>query len=171
MEDKDALVQASLPLVADTSTFHPLMHKYLSYRACGFGVREAGKLAGINERTVRRWREANPEFSRLDTVDVKELVESFAHKYLSLEFVRNYRLVLKKDFDVIVKSVKGLALSAQENQYLLKLRVHYTPEQLNILKRLAGADSLTEFDFTQVVLDFSRERMLISGTARQTEGN
>jgi len=169
-ENTEAAVEATLPLVADTSSFHPLMQHYLSYRACGFSVREACILAKVNEKTVRRWRATNPEFSRLDTVDVKELVEEFAHKYLSVEFVRNYRLVLRKDFHIITKSISDPAsLSKEEQQYLLKLRSHYTPEQLTVLKKMAEAGTLTEFDFTKVVLDFSRERLLVEGSKRQTE--
>ena len=152
------ITKAILPIIADTGTFHPLMEKYLSYRACGFSIREACKLSGVHQNTVRRWREANPEFNRLDTVAVGELVDKFSHTYLGIEFTRNFRLVLRKDFEILIRSIANPAsLSSADNQYLLKLRSHYSPEQFAIVRKLAEVGSLSEFDFTKMVLSFSQE--------------
>jgi len=138
----------TLPNLSD----NPFKHKYLSFRACGFTIREAAQLAGIKEKTVRAWRHLDEEFKELDTTQLKELRENFAEKFIEVEFLRNFRLILKKDYEVIIKSITNPDnLTQHESAYLKQARAHYTPQQLNIIRNALGGDGVREFNYTQFI--------------------
>ena len=174
--DTEAIAESLVPYYPEDSR----KTKYLSFRACGFAVREAIELCGISQRTVMRWRADDSTFKELDGKGLGELRASLSNKYLELEFVRNYRLILLKDFAVIHKAVTGkddkgneTVMSEREHQYLLKARAHYTPQQLQILdKVMSGEDGGAEFDFTKFILSLSRtadgvkQELRIEGQAR-----
>ncbi|GAH13070.1 unnamed protein product, partial [marine sediment metagenome] len=105
--------------------------RYIGYRASGFTVREAVKLVGIHQKTLSRWRDPDSPWYDAGFVDAEnklsELRKTLGVEYAHLEFLRNYRLVLEKDFRIIAKSIdQPLSLTGQEQQYLLKARGHYT---------------------------------------------
>ena len=150
-----AIAEQTLPYHLEDSK----KSKYLSYRASGFSVMESVELSGCHHKSVLRWREADSEFRRLDTADIVELRKSLSSQFLDIEFTRNFRLVMQKDFIVLYKSVKGLELSDQDNDYLLKLRNHYTPQHLAMIKQLLAGGSIKEpFDFTKLTLTIRREK-------------
>lgn len=133
--------------------------KYLRERIAGFNVRESMGRAGCSVRSVRRWREQDPEFNRLDTIGLIEARKELNTEYINIEFSRNFRMVLQKDFDILIKAMSGKDLTAQEHQYLLKLRSHYTPQQLALIKQLVGEmESKEPFDFTRLTFTLRRER-------------
>jgi len=170
MESSEIQAQTTLSSIIDIANLNNYMRAYLSFRACGFPFRDACRLAGVGETTVRRWRDTCPEFAKLDTKDnLKELVDKFSYRYLELEFLKNYRLVLKKDYDILIKSIYfPLDLDSSEQQYLLKLRSHYTPEQLAVVKKLVEVGGLEEVNFTQLVLQYGQEQLrLTTGDVRK----
>jgi|Deesub1362A_J573_1020465.scaffolds.fasta_scaffold06452_8 hypothetical protein len=130
--------------------------RYLGLRASGFTIREALRLIGKAHSTLSFWRQ-DPEFKELEE-RLPEFKKELALEYANLEFLRNYRLILEKDFRVIKKSLDNEAeLTPQEHSYLLKLRSHYTPQQLQIIESLLGSESQSDgFDFTEKVLELSR---------------
>lgn len=133
--------------------------RYLAYRVCGFNTREAMDMADVTQTSVRRWRVADEEFARLDTTGLNELKEQLSAKYLNVEFTRNFHLVLQKDFKVLVKSIKAPeTLTTQENQYLLKLRGLYSPQQFVAIQQMVGEATSDGFDFTKWVFQISKER-------------
>lgn len=162
--NKEAEARNILATIVDTANLNPYMRNYLSFRACGFTFREACQLAGVGESTVRRWRELYPDFAELDSAEyLKELVSKYSYRYLELEFLKNYRLALKKDYDILVKSIyMPDSLSPAENQYLLKMRSHYTPEQLAVLKKLIEAGGLEEVNIAQLILSFGQEQLQLT---------
>lgn len=140
---------------------------YLGYRASGFKQREALRLTGIHEKTLHRWRDADPEFVRLENALPslrKDLGVNFAH----LEFLRNYRLILQKDFEVIQKSLKkpdpkdpSTFMSKSDTDYLLRMRGQYTPQQLEVMGALVGAASSSDtkaLDFTKLIMSISQTK-------------
>lgn len=155
-----SLVEALVPYFPDDSN----KSRYLSYRACGFTVTESIGYAGITLRTLRRWRAADAEFRRLDTKDIATLRNAVGDSFLEMEYRRNYRLVLQSDFDIISKHLKskengGDPLTDKEHQYLLKVRSHYTPQQMEILSKLTSGDEDREsFDWTEMVLSVRGRR-------------
>jgi len=143
--------------------------KYLSYRACGFTIRESIRLVNVSERTLRRWRDADPEFAKIDLEGMGELRAKLGDHYIELEFRRNFRLILGQDYEIFNKAVEGQPLTDKEHAYLLKARGHYTPQQLETIERLIGEGGDEGFDFTKFVLSLHGERgdLEITGEKRR----
>ena len=137
--------------------------RYLGLRASGFTVREALGLLGKAKSTLSLWRH-DPVFVNLET-RLPELRQELALEYANLEFLRNYRLVLEKDYRVIKSSLskrtngdgKVAPMDTQDFQYLLKMRAHYTPQQLQVIETLLSAGKKgMDFNFTDFVLTMRR---------------
>lgn len=132
--------------------------KYLSYRACGFTIRESIDLVpGLSESTLRRWRKDDENFKKQDGENLPILRRETRADILNTEFSRNYRLVLMKDHEVISKSLDNKqTLNEQEHQYLMNIRKHYTPQQLAIMKQLVEKGELktglADFSFSKFVM-------------------
>lgn len=132
--------------------------RYLGLRSSGFAIREALRLIGKAQSTLSAWRH-DEVFADLEN-RIPEFRKELALEYANLEFLRNYRLVLEKDYRVLKKSLdKDLeVLPKQEHGYLVKMRSHYTPQQLQIIEALISAEGAGEvgFDFTRAVIELSR---------------
>lgn len=154
MGDTENISQSIIPYYDDTKKT-----RYLSFRVAGFAVREAMDLTPCSWRSVKRWREEDEQFGHFDTDKLADLRKELSNEYLSVEFTRNFHLVLQKDFAVLYKDAMSLPLSDREHQYLLKLRNHYTPQQLAFIKQLLGTiDPGKQFDFTKLTFIIRRER-------------
>lgn len=132
--------------------------RYLGLRSSGFAIREALRLIGKAGSTLSAWRK-DEVFADLEN-RLPEFRKELALEYANLEFLRNYRLVLEKDYRVLKKSLDKdqEVLSMQDHQYLVKMRSHYTPQQLQIIEALISAEGAGEagFDFTRAVIELSR---------------
>lgn len=130
--------------------------RYLGLRSSGMSIREALRWIGKAQSTLSAWRH-DPEFKDLED-RIPEFRRQLSLEYTNLEFVRNYRLILEKDYRVIKESLdKDAVLSAQDHQYLLKLRTHYTPQQLQIIEALViGEAAIDGFNFTDIVIEMAR---------------
>lgn len=136
---------------------------YLSYRVTNFSTRESCQLAHVSEKQVRRWREASPEFKRLDTDGLTEMRKQFATQYLDIQFTRNFQLVLQKDFRVLYKDATVGGLTKDETDYLGKIRQHYTPQSLAMVKQLLSGGTVEQpFDFTKLTMEIKREQITIT---------
>src|SRR4030042_7022176 len=72
---------------------------FLGYLVAGFSRGEAAKLVGIHRVTVARW-ELDPLFTAfLDQLAEKR--EQLSNQLLDIEYTRNFKLVLAKDFKVL----------------------------------------------------------------------
>ena len=154
--------------------------RYLGLRASGFTIREALGLIGKAKSTLSFWRH-DEQFMRLEE-SLPELRKTLAIEYAGLEFLRNYRLVLEKDFRVLKGSLTRrtatttegktytVSQDSQDFQYLLKMRAHYTPQQLQAIEQLFGTgDSGKEFNWADYVLTLShtKEEIKIETRHRQ----
>lgn len=157
----EKLVQSIIPyLVYDNNTSEDKA-RYLGYRASGFTSREAMSLVGRNMRTLTNWRNGDAEFCRIEREELPTLRSHVGREIITLEFIRNYRMILLKDFNIIRKSLKmPEKMSQGELQYLFKARQHYTPQQLAILQQLFSEDGRDgkPADFTELVLTLRRTR-------------
>lgn len=155
-----SISEAMLPLYNDGNPAN-----YLRYRICCFSVKESLQLAGIARITLDRWRK-DPAFLQLDTVDMPRLQTELSGKYLSMEFTRNFTLILRKDFEILMKDAqhrldpKNLEyiLNPDEREYLSKIRALYTPQQLAQIKELSGESKGNEFNFSEFTMRFERVR-------------
>lgn len=140
--------------------------RYLSYLIAGFSVMEAVKLAKIHLKSVMRWRESDEKFKELEESTPK-LRQQLSDQLIDIEFTRNFRLVLAKDFEILFKDATGQPITDKEQQYLLVIRKFYTPQQLVMIKQLVSGEGGREepFDFTRTVLEIrlSREEKSIKG--------
>lgn len=163
----EAIAQSIVPYNRDDARC-----RYLGLRASGFAIREALRLIGKAQSTLSAWRH-DEEFLDLEN-RIPEFRKQLSLEYVSLEFARNYRLILEKDYRVIKESLeKDKVLSPQDIQYLLKLRSHYTPQQLQIIEALVIGETIGgEFDFTRFVLEVARtqERVTIE-TRKRSESH
>jgi len=128
--------------------------RYLSYIVAGFSVMEAVKLAKVHLKTVQHWR-ANPDFTEIEARSTSEIRKQLSDELIDIEFTRNFRLVLAKDFQVLFKDAMGAGLTEKEQQYLMLIRKFYTPQQFAMIKQLVsptGGDG-NAFDFTRTVLE------------------
>jgi len=146
--------------------------RYLGLRASGFAIREALKLLGKAKSTLSAWRH-DEVFSDLES-RIPELRKTLATEYVGLEFLRNFRLVLEKDYRVIKKSLFNEdEMTLQENQYLTRMRAYYTPQQLQVMEALirGESDGSGEFNFTDLAIELSRttERVKIETRDRSGE--
>lgn len=150
---EESIAQSIVPYQRDDARA-----RYLGLRASGFRIREALRLIGKAQSTLSAWRH-DTVFSDLE-LRLPELRRELALEYANLEFLRNYRLILEKDYRVIKGSLdKDNELSTQDHQYLLKLRSHYTPQQLQVMEALnTASDTGGAFDFTKFILTASRTR-------------
>jgi hypothetical protein len=130
---------------------------YLGYRACGFSVREALRAIGIGKSSLSNWRAEDAEFVRLEQ-DLPNIRKQLAKDYVELEFLRNFRLVLEKDFRVVQKSLGNILedgepadMSKYDQEYLLKMRGQYTVDQMKALEAIVGQQS--GFSFTELMQD------------------
>jgi hypothetical protein len=155
-DNAEAIVQSVVEATNDSKKV-----KFLGFRASGFTIRESLSLVGIHEKTLHRWRESDALFVTHES-NLSELRKTLGTEFAHLEFMRNYRLILEKDFRVISKSLSKSQeneLTQSEHQYLLKARSHYTPQQLQVMQQLIGAskDEAVAFDFTNFVLTMARK--------------
>jgi len=131
----------------------------LSFRVCGFGVKESAELAKISLTSVRNWRKDDPEFESLDLTGTSELKKKLGAEFLSIEFTRNFHLAMQKDLDVLSKSIKNPdGMTDGENKYLNNIRKFYTPQQFAIIQQLVGETKGDNLNFTELVFSIRRER-------------
>ncbi len=126
-----------------------LRAKYLGYLCCGFSDEEALYVLGLN----RNWIELMRQDSKFTDLEerIPELRKVLSQEYTEMDFYRNFRMVLEKDHRVLRTSL-GMELvedeetgemvpaelSSFDQQYLLKMRSAYTPQQLQLLESVAG---------------------------------
>jgi len=160
-DNPEAIVQSVVEATNDSKKV-----RFLGFRASGFTIRESLSLVGIHEKTLHRWREGDAEFVRQES-KLSELRKTLGIEFAHLEFVRNYRLILEKDYQVISDSLnKDKVLTLAEHQYLMKARSHYTPQQLEVIQRLIGAtkEEAKDFNFTDFIMTLSRTKSTESVT-------
>ncbi len=167
--DSEKIAQSIIPYNRDDSRA-----RYLAARASGFTIREALRLIGNVHGTLTFWRK-DQQFVDLEN-KLPELRKTLGIEFANLEFLRNYRLVLEKDYRVIKQSLypqkdtegKDMPLSDQDHNYLIKMRGHYTPQQLQIMETLVKGESVGEFDFTSFILSARKTEERITIEAKRT---
>jgi len=127
---------------------------YLGYLIAGFSRIEAKRLTGIHDKTLTRWTQGDPDFVEFVS-KIPDVRQKLSNQLLDIEYTRNFKLVLSKDFKVLYKDATGKLLTEQEQQYLQSIRKFYTPQHLVLLRQLlSGKDDTGEaFDFTRTVLE------------------
>ncbi len=138
-----------------------LRAKYLGWMCSGFSDEEALFVLGLNVNWLEIVRK-DEKFCELEA-RIPELRTELSKEYTSMDFLRNFRMVLEKDHRVLRMSL-GLELEEDEetgdmvpvqmspydHQYLLKLRTAYTPQQLQLMEEVVSGKT-PGFNFAQWV--------------------
>ena len=136
--ESEELLMARIPLLSGSVT---KVH-YLSWRACGFSTRESAQLSDITEATVRRWRKEDEEFVDWETTKLRELQKTVSQDILRFEFMRNMKMAMSRDSQVLYKAACALEmLTEREYDYLKKIRGYYTPSALIELDRALAPET------------------------------
>ena len=139
-----------------------LRSKYLGWMSSGFSDEEALYVLGLNLTWLELMRQ-DEKFCELEE-RVPEFRKELGREYTDMDFYRNFRMVLEKDHRILRKSLdmemeeneEGEMVPAEltpfEQQYLLKLRTAYTPQQLQLLEAVATGND-RGLNFSQWVKD------------------
>lgn len=158
-------VKSIIPLLGKGDATSENKANYLAFRFAGFSVREAADLAGIHQATVMRWRDSNTqwfdeEFVELEAECSGEKRVAIRREVIHLQFTRNFLLMMKRDADLLMRSVKDQeSMTDRDWRYLEKARAQYTPSQFETLERLlATATGSEDSDtFEELVLRATQE--------------
>ena len=143
--------------------------KYLGYLACGFSDEEALYVLGLTRSWLTDAR-LDEKFTELEE-HIPDLRKELSREYTEMDFYRNFRMVLEKDHRILRKSLEmeideetglPIEMTPYDQQYLLRLRSAYTPQQLQLLEAVTlGSDG--GFNFADWVSK-NREIVQISRT-------
>lgn len=128
--------------------------KYLGYLACGFNVEEAVYMLGLNIEWLKEQRQ-DDDFCTFE-LKVPEIRKELCKEYIELDFFRNFRMVLEKDYRILKEALdfNGTGLMhSQDHQYLLKMRSAYTPQQLQILEQVMRGVGEEGFNFAKWIAE------------------
>lgn len=159
-------------LYGDTRKFD-----YLTWRYAGIGFAKALKLAEIpNSSLIVRWRREDELFLSLEQSLAGPGRNAVRREISLLLFLRNYALVLKRDYNVLLKALdigpvdeagNPIPMTVEEQLYLREARKHYTPQQTEALERLlrVATEGGEQASIYEVIM---RVRKTRNGTAVDT---
>jgi len=124
--------------------------RYLGYRACGFSIREALQMIAHSKQWLT-WCRTDPQFVELEN-NIPNYRKELSKEYVEIEFFRNFRYALEKDYRVLKQSLTDEPMGKQDHDYLLKLRSQYTPQQLQILEAIVSGEG-SGFNFARFVAE------------------
>jgi hypothetical protein len=126
--------------------------RYMGYLACGFNPDEALYMLGLKLSWLEEQRQ-DEVFNSIE-VRVPEIRKELSKEYIELDFFRNFRLVLEKDYRILKMSLdEDKVMGKGDHEYLLKLRSAYTPQQLAILGQVMRGVGASDFNFAKFVSD------------------
>ncbi len=172
LTETEAIALSFVPTFSDDSK----KANYLSYLIANFAHREACQLTPVSEKQVKRWKDGDDNFSELCGDKLPELRKQFASSFIDMQYTRNFHLILQKDFRVLYKDAilaqilgdgkiptPGQLLTKDENTYLEKIRQHYTPQSLAMVKQLLGGGTIKEpFDYSKTVFRLKLQQIEIT---------
>jgi len=85
-------------------------------------------------------------------VNIPNYRKELSKEYVEIEFFRNFRYALEKDYRVLKQSLTDEPMGKQDHDYLLKLRSQYTPQQLQILEAIVSGEG-SGFNFAKFVAE------------------
>ena len=118
---------------------------YLSYRATGFPVNQACALTEIDLPKLHKWRKQDAQFKKFEDERLDFLQQNVAGDVIRLEFLRNFRMILKMDMNVIRKALfEPDELSDHDAKYFFLIRKHYTASDLLNLEQAVAPEKHRE---------------------------
>lgn len=131
---------------------------YFGYRSSGLSVREALHMIERSKPWLSAQRH-DPEFVELEK-RIPEFRRELAKEYVEIEWYRNFRLILEKDYRVVMRSLGAekdgdgnvVEMTKADHDYLIKMRSQYNAQQLGILEQIikGGGDG---FNFSRWIAE------------------
>lgn len=117
---------------------HEPRYKFLSYRYQGFTLKDSQRKAAVTIQQIQYWRRCDPQFRELESGLLGPRRNQIRKEIFGLAFLRNYALILEKDYTVLKKDAElGVeVLSKEEELYLRRIRQFYTPVQMENMQHL-----------------------------------
>src|SRR5690242_16115899 len=125
---------ARIPLMAGSSK----KAAYLAYRSVGFTINKAVELAGTTRTSVHQWRKSDPVFASWESERLQELQSTIGNDVIKFDFLRNMKLLLHQDMQLISKAMsEGLdELTSREYEVYKNVRKFYTPTDWLALEKI-----------------------------------
>lgn len=142
LSPEEATLLARLPLMSGNDTVQNEKASYLGYRSTGFTISQSCELAGVTRPQVTHWRKTDPVFARWENEELPRLQKEIGNDIVKFELLRNIRMFLLKDSQLIMKSVKeGIEkLSPREYEYLKAIRPMYKPSELLAMEKIISPE-------------------------------
>ena len=108
---------------------HEPRYKFLSYRYQGFTLKESQQKSAVTIQQIMYWRRMDPQFRELEQGLLGPQRNQIRKEIFGLAYLRNYALILEKDFTVLQKDAElgQEILTKEEAAYLRRIRQFYTP--------------------------------------------
>lgn len=127
-------------------------------------------MTGITSPTLELWRE-DPIFYYAEVVHLKEFQNRHYRAVLGILAVRNFRLVLQKDYEIVKKWMEDSELSKFEENYIVKLRGLYSGEQIERLFGQKAKSDTQSLDFTQLIINLNQKGNCADGEVLELSGD
>lgn len=125
-------------------------------------------MAEVSESLIRQWRRQDPEFAEFESYRLHELQLTVGPDILKLEFLRNMKLALKKDYRILWKSVFAMKdMDEREFDYLKIIRKHYTPQDLLALHKALAPDAGEEESVLPNITVIVGDQVVVGESARR----
>ena len=110
---------------------------YLAYRSTGFTIMQSCRLADVSQQLLHNWRKVDKTFRKFETQELQRLQDSIGNDVIRYEFLRNMRLLLKSDMNIIFRGINNVnELSPREYELFKNLRRFYTPSDMLALEKI-----------------------------------
>ena len=154
---------ARIPLMAGSSK----KAAYLAYRSVGFTIGKAVELAGTSRSSIQQWRKSDPTFAMWENERLHELQTSVGNDVIKFDFLRNMKLLLHQDMQLISKAMLGLDdLSPREYEVYKNVRRFYTPNDWLALEKILAPERHQDIKPITINLNWGN-RQVIDGEATE----
>ena len=144
LTSEETTLLARIPLLTGSSK----KMAYLAYRSCGFTITQSCDLAKIKRTIIHHWRKVDPTFRKFETTQLGYLQATIGNDVIKFEFLRNMRLLLNFDMQLISKAMINVnigngtseGLSPREYELFKNLRRFYTPADMLALEKILNPE-------------------------------
>ena len=135
---------------------------FLCFRSLGLNVREVLAIMGLEPDYIEYWRNTDSLFIEWEAKHLRQLQNTLSVDLVKLGFTRNMSMFVAKDAYMIRKSLTDFdTLTKREYDYLMKIRAHYTPNDLLALEKALEPEKHREN--TTIILSWGDSIQAIEG--------
>jgi len=144
LTSEETTLLARIPLLAGSSK----KAAYLAFRSCGFTINQSCQLAKCTRGNLTYWRKNDSTFKKFEETQLGHLQATVGNDVIKYEFVRNLRMLLNFDSQLIAKAMvnvnigdaKTEGLSPREYELFKNLRKFYTPQDMLALEKILNPE-------------------------------